>query len=202
MSYFGGKRVRAGALKAIKSNLVHIDGRTDDERKTKEIIKYASVGNTSRFISLMQEMENVDTPLKDGETALHFACLNGRFSIAEYLLKRGANMNAIGAQGSTPLLNAVSHLACGNMRNERIVPLLLTHGADPLYTSPSGLNAYSIAANLTSKTLLDELKKVINPKLTWKERKGPLWLLHNHDKFKTPLYKLSRGLAREIVEFV
>lgn len=62
-----------------------------------------------------------------GTTALLCACKNGYYSIAEMLIKKGAEVNAPekNSCGFTPLM-----AACQS-GNEQMVRLLLTHGADP-----------------------------------------------------------------------
>lgn len=62
-----------------------------------------------------------------GTTALLCACKNGYYSIAEMLIKKGAEINVSENNncGFTPLM-----AACQS-GNEQMVRLLLTHGADP-----------------------------------------------------------------------
>ena len=65
-------------------------------------------------------------PLNDNITLLHWAAINNRFEIAEYLLKKGAKVDAIGG-----LLNATPlHWVTRNGQLEMII-FLLSHQAQP-----------------------------------------------------------------------
>jgi ankyrin repeat protein len=74
----------------------------------------------------------VDVHVQDNcfATALHYAAFNGRFSIVQLLLDRGANPNAENDQGRTPL-NSVSR---GEYKSQEhgvgIARLLLERGVD------------------------------------------------------------------------
>lgn len=71
----------------------------------------------------------------DELSGLHWACINNRFSVAKFLLLRGANPNqAAGPGGATALHWAARY---GNIY---IVDLLLKHGADPTLKDEQGLN--------------------------------------------------------------
>ena len=65
-------------------------------------------------------------------TGLHHACYKGYFSIAEYLIESGAEVNSRNKYGSLPI-----HLACvyGNLD---IVKLLISRGSDFISTNDNG----------------------------------------------------------------
>jgi ankyrin repeat protein len=59
-----------------------------------------------------------------GNTPLHQAAINGSLEIAEYLLLKGADINATNAQQNTPLNEAIQS------RKENVARLLIEKGAD------------------------------------------------------------------------
>ncbi|XP_065913290.1 ankyrin repeat and SAM domain-containing protein 6-like isoform X2 [Dysidea avara] len=91
-----------------------------------------------------------------GTTALLCACKNGFYSIAEMLIKKGANVNVSDENrcGFTPLM-----AACQS-GNEQMVRLLLTHGANPnAQLKGSGWTALMLAS-------LNNHKEVVKMLLT------------------------------------
>ena len=58
-----------------------------------------------------------------GNTLLTYACINGEFNVAKYLLKNGANPNCINRYKNTPL-----HYALSN-KNYEIADLLIQNKA-------------------------------------------------------------------------
>lgn len=69
-------------------------------------------------------------------TALHFACFTGQTGLANFLLSKGASVNAVDAQGHTAL-----HLACA-MHYCQAVKALLASGADVNAKDHDGLTPY------------------------------------------------------------
>lgn len=83
-------------------------------------------------------------------TPLHQACGSGRLEAARLLLDSGADVNAQGQAGETPL-----HLA----DNIEMVRLLLLHGADPRKADRNGMTPIDFAeieGDLTLAGLLGE----------------------------------------------
>lgn len=76
---------------------------------------------------------------KSGWTALHYACTNGHLQIAEFLLNKGAQVNALSDSDTTPLMMAVRS---GNIQ---LVRLLLDRGADLQIRNHQGFNAIDVA---------------------------------------------------------
>ena len=70
-------------------------------------------------------LEDVDIVNNQNETALHSACMRGNHIAIDFLLRHGADVNCLSAQGQTPLEYAVrgGHL--------RLVSTLCSYGADP-----------------------------------------------------------------------
>ena len=88
----------------------------------------AEAGDDGRVHELLdRDPADVNRTRDDGWTPLHLAAFYGRTAVAEMLLARGADANAIStnAMANRPLHAAVAgrHLA--------VVELLLRHGADP-----------------------------------------------------------------------
>ena len=50
---------------------------------------------------------NIEAKNNDGDTPLHYACLNQKTEIVKYFIEKGANIEAKNKNGNTPL-----HYAC------------------------------------------------------------------------------------------
>jgi uncharacterized protein len=83
---------------------------------------------------------DVNSPLKDGSTALHWAVHNDDLETAKFLISAGASVKAANRYGVTPL-----SLACLN-GNGAMVDLLLNAGADPNGSLPGGETALMTCA--------------------------------------------------------
>ncbi|CAA2972695.1 Fetal globin-inducing factor (contains ankyrin repeats) [Olea europaea subsp. europaea] len=79
--------------------------------------------------ALRQALDNfdgsIDEPVEDGDTVLHLSCLYGHLSCVQFLLERGANLEAKDEDGAIPL-----HDACAGGYTE-VVQLLLNSANDP-----------------------------------------------------------------------
>jgi uncharacterized protein len=58
----------------------------------------------------------------DGATPLHGAAVEGQIAVIEYLLSKGAGVNALNAYGDSPVQDAIS------MKHPEAVALLEAHG--------------------------------------------------------------------------
>lgn len=100
-------------------------------------------GNLGLVKTLVEAGAEVNPKFNDeGEdeiTPLFSAISSGRIEIAEYLLKNGADIEAVNSCGYTPLLYAVDKLSYN------IVELLLEYNADATAETPDGMNAYDLA---------------------------------------------------------
>jgi ankyrin repeat protein len=76
---------------------------------------------------------------KTGWTPLHYACTNGHLEISEFLINKGAKVNALSESDTTPLMMAVRS---GNIR---LVRLLLDRGADLQIRNHQGFSAIDVA---------------------------------------------------------
>uniref|UniRef100_A0A8B9B8G2 Uncharacterized protein n=1 Tax=Anser brachyrhynchus TaxID=132585 RepID=A0A8B9B8G2_9AVES len=83
-----------------------------------------------------------------GWTALHEASVQGRYRIANELLKAGADVNARGSEQITPLQDAVKG------GHYEVAALLLWYGADPLVKNEWGRCALEEASDQSMKRLL------------------------------------------------
>lgn len=81
-------------------------------------------------VHLDQKPEELNKPVFEGYTPLHVACLFGHQSLAGFLLGRSAlvNSNADNKVGATPLHCVVAFR--DELAAERLVHLLLDHGAE------------------------------------------------------------------------
>ena len=76
---------------------------------------------------------------KSGWTPLHYACTEGHLAVADYLLSKGAKVDALSESDTTPLMMAVRS---GNIR---LVRLLLDRGADLQIRNHQGFSAIDVA---------------------------------------------------------
>ena len=72
---------------------------------------------------------------EDGDTLLHLSCWAKRIDAVQILLAAGADVNARGESGRTPLHYAVYE---GDPRSVGIVRALVSHGADPVAVDDNG----------------------------------------------------------------
>ena len=97
---------------------------------------------------------DVNASRLDGFTALMVAArISEEFEIAQWLLDRGANLNAKDALGRTALIYAVSR------QNRDAVKSLLAKGADPNAADHQGITALKLAEAARQKDLVKMLKK-------------------------------------------
>ena len=89
---------------------------------------------------------------RSGWTPLHYACTNGHLAIAEFLLDKGAMVNARSASDTTPLMMAVR---AGNIE---LVKLLLDRGADIRMRNHQGYTAIDVAELFNQEEMRDGLK--------------------------------------------
>lgn len=98
--------------------------------------------STSGEDSSMAERDlRISKPSKDGRAALHIAAENGLESIANVLLRAGAELNLVDGNGRTALHCAIDGGHVDTLR------LLLSCGADPLVLNSAGLNSLHLAVN-------------------------------------------------------
>ncbi|KAG8225070.1 hypothetical protein J437_LFUL000049 [Ladona fulva] len=112
------------------------------ENSKKEILWAAEHGDLS-LVKKLIELEGIcllKEHDKDGYTPLHRACYNGHEDIVEYLVEKGADLDATTSDGWQPL-----HSAC-NWNFARCAKILLEHGANINAKTNGGLTALHLAA--------------------------------------------------------
>lgn len=120
--------VLAGCFLVSLLSVASVGAAADDVR----IAQAAKRHDLDAVRSLLKQQLNVNAPLPDGATALHWAAQWDDMELANMLLLAKANVNVADVYGVTPL-----SLACTN-GSATIVALLLRSGADPNAALPSG----------------------------------------------------------------
>jgi hypothetical protein len=98
---------------------------TTTQRKYYELFKHAREGNLPKLKDILPELD-VNFRDQDGDTALHRAAAGGHVHIAQYLIMCEANIDAVNADGNTPLMVNLLSPNC----NDNIVRFLMDCGAD------------------------------------------------------------------------
>jgi len=70
-----------------------------------DLIRQAYFGDLAEVKRLIQQGIHVNTTNHHNQTALYFACENGRTEVAKYLLDSGASVNL----GENPLITAIAN---------------------------------------------------------------------------------------------
>ncbi len=105
------------------------------------IAEAAREGNLERVRALLAQRNDVNIPLGDGMTALHWAAERGDAAMASALIKSGAKVTPVTRNGGyTPL-----HIAA-RAGNGTVVQALLAAGADPQTLTTTGVTALHLAA--------------------------------------------------------
>lgn len=116
-------------------------------------------GDLSRVKLLIPDIIDVNDVDQDGITPIRLAVLSGRVDILEYLISKGADINATGEFGSA--LDAAAFEG-----NFEIVEFLLEKGADVNTTDTDGYTPLHSAANLDIVKLLLKKDANVNAKNT------------------------------------
>jgi ankyrin repeat protein len=126
------------------------------------IVQAAINDDASTVRALIQQKADVNTPIADGTTALHWAVRANDLALVDTLLAAGANVKSQDRYGLTPV-----SLACSNA-NAVILKRLLDAGADPNSPDPQGTTALMIASRTDGGTeavkLLLERGAAVNAK--------------------------------------
>ncbi|MDG2167343.1 MAG: ankyrin repeat domain-containing protein [Opitutales bacterium] len=94
------------------------------------LVDAVHAGNSRTLRSLLKQEVDLDVRDELGNTALHWAALNGDARLVKEILKRGAEVDALNDAGATPLIYAI-----GNIQS---VKALLKKGADVNHASDGG----------------------------------------------------------------
>ncbi|KAF7247573.1 hypothetical protein EG68_09990 [Paragonimus skrjabini miyazakii] len=93
-----------------------------------------------RAIKVRHIQELIECADANGNSALSEACIGGCIQAVQFLIDQGANVNAKGQYGRTPLYRAVFG------RHLEVVQVLLQHGADPRIYAEDGQRPIDIAS--------------------------------------------------------
>ncbi|CCE62194.1 hypothetical protein TPHA_0C00370 [Tetrapisispora phaffii CBS 4417] len=137
----------------------------------------------------------------DHITGLHWACVNNRFAISQYLIKKGADVNKkAGKLNATPLHWAASY---GYVH---IVDCLLKHGADPTIVDDQGFNLLHLSINSSNIMLvIYVLYFVVDKGIIEVDCQDPngrtplLWAAYQGDSLSIKML-LSFGASTKIVD--
>lgn len=102
---------------------------------------------------------------KEGWTALHYAVTNGHYEVAQYLITKKAELDALSPTNSTPLMLAARH---GHIR---VVKLLLDNQADLSLRNTQNYTAIDFAYLFNQKEIGDGLRS------RWKKLYGKEYVL-------------------------
>ncbi len=141
-----------------------------NKRKALDIFETASLGRLDRLKQCLDDASAINSPSKDGFTALHFACFFGQPEAARLLIESGAAVDAVAANPTQvmPLHSAAS------ARNLEAARLLLEHGAPVNVRQQAGWVPIHAAAQNGDRPMVELLlKHRANPKLANDEGKTP-----------------------------
>jgi uncharacterized protein len=136
------------------------------------LIDAVKAGDREAVRSLLRQHTDVNKPLPDGATALHWAVHRDDLQTVDLLIAGGAKVNAVDEYGVTPV-----SLACTN-GNAAMVEKLLTVGADPNVSMLSGetpLMTCAGAGSVKAVTLLLAEGADVNAKDARAQQTALMW---------------------------
>jgi len=140
------------------------------KRKALDIFEATSLGRLDRLKECLGDASSINTPSKDGFTALHFACFFGQPEAARQLIESGAAVDAVAANPTQvmPLHSAASS------RNLEAARRLLEHGAPVNARQQGGWVPIHAAAQNGDRLMVELLlKHHADPRLANDEGKTP-----------------------------
>ncbi len=131
-------------------------GQTESSLEVDELCTAAERGDAAEIARLLGSVPVNSRKGTSGWTALHFACEANQVAVAELLLDRGADVNAVTTDwGATPLHLALS----GNSKAVLLVALLLQRGANPNAQNRDGVTPLQLASDLKDRLSIRALLK-------------------------------------------
>ena len=112
-THISGKGILEFATKIIKSGKVLTEVKNLDalELSLLPLHKAARDGNIDLVTNLLDHLpeEHLSLRDKDGNSALHYACINGCLGVMQLLTQAGANLDAVNHEEQNPVHLAVKH---------------------------------------------------------------------------------------------
>lgn len=140
------------------------------------LVDLVRAGDRAGALELLRLGADVNAPLADGSTALHWAVHNVDAEMVELLLAREADPAVKNRYGAAPLTEAV------RIANADIAGMLLAAGADPEATNADGQSALMLAASTgvveVAELLLDAGANV-NAMEQWRGQTALTWAAAN-----------------------
>uniref|UniRef100_A0A8P0TRM7 Myotrophin n=2 Tax=Canis lupus familiaris TaxID=9615 RepID=A0A8P0TRM7_CANLF len=132
------------AVSACRRRRLVVSARPSGPPRCSDVRQGVHVGPEKRRLGRGERLRGQE----GGRKPLHYAADCGQLEILEFLLLKGADINAPDKHHITPLLSAVyeGHVSC--------VKLLLSKGADKTVKGPDGLTAFEATDNQAIKALL------------------------------------------------
>ncbi|XP_059139291.1 serine/threonine-protein phosphatase 6 regulatory ankyrin repeat subunit C-like [Physella acuta] len=175
--------------------LIHflVDARTDINLQNKlgeTVLHHAFNVNAGRV--LLEMGADMEICAHNGRTALMYATAAGKFSLAQFLVEHGGNVNVKDNERKTALMLAIENYTPNIMRyglyDSNILKNLLEHGADVNAIDATGQTACMIAVNEQSTDyVLEVLPKLVayGADLNKVDNKNKTVLIHILLKFNT-----------------
>ena len=134
--------------------LEHISEMTDINTQSNEghtALMYAEMNSYSDIVKILKKAGAKDDYID--KALINTAGMTGLMDIIEFLVKKGANVNAQDEDGMTALIMAAI------IDRSDIIQYLIDHGADVIFKNINGTTALGAAQHYGSTKVLDLLKK-------------------------------------------
>lgn len=149
-------------IQAVREDSIRVFKALAENPKTDVNIVSQSGETPLMYAAIMGDLETAKILVNRGAQVnrlgwapLHYAAVKGHTKMVEYLLAQGAFPNAPAAEGSSPILLAVSS------KNMDTVKALLKAGADPRAINQQQMNAVQLA----QKMKLSSIEKLLHQAL-------------------------------------
>jgi len=152
------------------------------------------------LIHIINNTENLEELILHDWRLIHLICPYST-RILEFIIKKGANIDAMEETGMTPLQIVTRH------SNLDSIKLLINYGANPIISSPDGWNAFHYACKICSLEIVKyfvellennpEYKKYLN--IPTADSVYPIHLACNHSKPEVIKYLIDKKLDLNVV---